>query len=46
MDEIAFDSPDLDEAYARMTQDQQREAEARDWAEALLSDAGEENVRP
>jgi len=33
---------DLEAAYAQMAQDQQREAEAYEWAEALLTDADDE----
>jgi predicted CopG family antitoxin len=33
---------DLDAAYAAMAQDEAREAEALEWAEALLSDVDDE----
>jgi hypothetical protein len=32
------DSESLDQAYAEMAADEEREAEAREWSEALLCD--------
>ncbi len=32
----------LEEAYAQMAQDEEREAEAYDWSEALIADADDE----
>jgi hypothetical protein len=34
--------PDLDSEYTRMAADCQREAEAREWADALLADVSDE----
>ncbi len=34
--------PDLDAAYREMAQDQEREAAALEWAEALIGDIGDE----
>jgi predicted CopG family antitoxin len=34
--------PDLDAAYAQMAQDEEREAEASEWAEATLEDVSDE----
>jgi predicted CopG family antitoxin len=34
--------PDLDAAYQEMAQDQEREAAALEWAEALVGDTGDE----
>ncbi len=36
-------SLELEEAYARMTEEAQREAEAGEWTEALLGDAAPED---
>lgn len=33
---------ELDGAYAQMAQDAERETEALDWSEAMISDAGDE----
>lgn len=33
---------DLERAYAQMAQDEEREAEAYAWSEALIADAGDE----
>ncbi len=34
---------DLERAYAEMARDEEREAEAQQWADALIGDANEEN---
>ena len=34
----------LDAAYARMAADEEREAEAREWVEALIRDAAAEDA--
>ena len=34
--------PDLDTAYAAMAADEEREAEAREWADSLAGDVGHE----
>lgn len=34
--------PDLDAAYAEMAKDEEREAEALDWAEATIGDSSDE----
>jgi len=35
-------APDLDAAYSQMAQDTEREADAAAWADALISDTGDE----
>ncbi len=35
-------SPDLEDAYREMAQEEQREAEALEWAEATLGDVSDE----
>ena len=34
--------PDLEAAYEQMAADEEREAEALEWAEAMISDVGDE----
>jgi hypothetical protein len=37
-------APNLDAAYQQMAQDERRETEAWEWAEATLGDVGEEPI--
>jgi hypothetical protein len=38
-----MDEQDLSAAYARMAEDEVREAEAQEWSDALITDFAEEN---
>ncbi len=38
-------APDLDTAYQQMAQDELRETEAWEWAEATLGDVAEEHIQ-
>jgi len=43
-EEPAANKEQLDRAYAQMSQDQQRESEALEWAGATLGDVGDEDA--
>ncbi len=38
-------APDLDATYQQMAQEEQREAEALEWAEATIRDVAEESIK-